>query len=668
MPLSDWLFFVARMVVEASLLVAAAWVVERFASPALQRMAWRAAVVGLLLLVAVEIIGVRDWLWSREATAPFEARNMPAEIGEPASLDLPAGAGDATAEPPTLGARRTGFTWLPLMIWGASSLLFMGRVAYGLARVRVAARFTDIGCAEWPAGLAELCQAIGVQRLRVLSWPSLRTPAAFGFARPTVALPADFQTRWPRSAQDAVLAHELAHLAAHDPVWNLLAEVVAALLFWQPAAWLARRRLREASERAADEVSARLPGGALALAEVLVRCARELPDCGRARGMGIAGDRRKSHLARRVVSLLAGQGATLPLRGSRLWCGRIASAGALGGFLMAPWPGGEGPSVAALLHRTAAGTAPSSAASPVKESPSTDGLGAVGRPIENPPVPPQPSGGGGDTLAPRGQQVRLKTRFVEVTEQGAGELGFDWLFGQSPTNNPGVVTNGSRAALGLPGAETNTNLRVEAWRTTGQAASLSGPQFAALADRLSGTHKGVVTANQTVVALSGKRARIQTTSAMTVVAGVQAQTSKAGSVSVIYQTAPISVGATVEIQPEIVEGGWRLGIVATATEFEGYDDPGTNQFLVSVGGAQPLTAQIPLPHFRIRTVDGEVIARAGETVALRGPMVETVTRTVDKVPILGDIPVLGRLFRRDGKQVDRKRLYVFVSPEEPANP
>ena len=39
------------------------------------------------------------------------------------------------------------------------------------------------------------------------------------------------------------------------------------------------------------------------------------------------------------------------------------------------------------------------------------------------------------------------------------------------------------------------------------------------------------------------------------------------------------------------------------------------------------------------------------------------TRTSDKVPVLADIPRIGRLFRKEGTQTLHKRLYVFVTPE-----
>ena len=52
-----------------------------------------------------------------------------------------------------------------------------------------------------------------------------------------------------------MLAHELAHLAGNDPAWYLLADILAAALWWHPLIWWSRRQLHAQSELAADEAS-----------------------------------------------------------------------------------------------------------------------------------------------------------------------------------------------------------------------------------------------------------------------------------------------------------------------------------------------------------------------------------------------------------------------------
>jgi hypothetical protein len=99
-----------------------------------------------------------------------------------------------------------------------------------------------------------------------------------------------------------MLAHELAHLAAHDPVWSLIADLTAALLWWHPAVWWTRREFHLASELAADEASLVLKDGPAVLAECLLDLGVQLSG-GRALGQfQVSGFR--SHLGRRVQRLV----------------------------------------------------------------------------------------------------------------------------------------------------------------------------------------------------------------------------------------------------------------------------------------------------------------------------------------------------------------------------
>ena len=52
----------------------------------------------------------------------------------------------------------------------------------------------------------------------------------------------------------------------------------------------------------------------------------------------------------------------------------------------------------------------------------------------------------------------------------------------------------------------------------------------------------------------------------------------------------------------------------------------------------------------------------GQTVVLGGLISENVTKTKDKVPLLGDIPLAGRLFRSESSMTQKKNLLIFVTP------
>jgi hypothetical protein len=140
--------------------------------------------------------------------------------------------------------------------------------------------------------------------IRVLLADGLLAPVVFGSLRPAIAVPARFRRDFDPGQQEAVLAHEIAHLAGWDPVWQFLAGLACVLLWWQPMVWWSRRRLRAASEAVADEASLLVPDGPGLLAASLVAVGRRLLRSQRLGWISIEGDGFRSGLGRRVERLM----------------------------------------------------------------------------------------------------------------------------------------------------------------------------------------------------------------------------------------------------------------------------------------------------------------------------------------------------------------------------
>src|SRR5213078_1017372 len=112
---------------------------------------------------------------------------------------------------------------------------------------------------------------LGMRRqIRVFESTQLVSPVAWGILRPAIGLPAGFEKESSLGEQDAMLAHEVAHVAAGDPAWYLLADFLGALLWWHPIVTWARLRLHAASETVADEASLLVLDGPEVLAQSLV--------------------------------------------------------------------------------------------------------------------------------------------------------------------------------------------------------------------------------------------------------------------------------------------------------------------------------------------------------------------------------------------------------------
>ena len=75
-----------------------------------------------------------------------------------------------------------------------------------------------------------------------------------------------------------------------------------------------------------------------------------------------------------------------------------------------------------------------------------------------------------------------------------------------------------------------------------------------------------------------------------------------------------------------------------------------------------MTSVLPLPRFRLRQVTTSAVVWDGQTIVLGGLLSEDVRRLKEKVPILGDIPYLGRFFRSEAFSTAKKNLMIFVTP------
>jgi beta-lactamase regulating signal transducer with metallopeptidase domain len=144
------------------------------------------------------------------------------------------------------------------------------------------------------------------RHIRIIESPKLVSPIAFGFFRPTIGLPLNFRTRFSAAQQEVMLTHELAHLAARDPFWHFVADLVAAMLWWHPGIWWLRRQLQLSSELAADESSLTRTDGPRVLAECLVEVGAQLAQPGVGQ-LPVTGFR--SHLGCRVHRLMQLEGA-----------------------------------------------------------------------------------------------------------------------------------------------------------------------------------------------------------------------------------------------------------------------------------------------------------------------------------------------------------------------
>jgi len=131
-----------------------------------------------------------------------------------------------------------------------------------------------------------------------------------------------------------------------------------------------------------------------------------------------------------------------------------------------------------------------------------------------------------------------------------------------------------------------------------------------------------------------------------------------------------NTGVTLEVEPVVGPDSYTidLNLVPQVVEFEGFINYGSP---IQTTSTNPLTGitttnvitpnVINQPIFSTRKVTTSVSVFDGSTVVLGGLIREDVQKVEDKIPIIGDIPIIGRLFRSSVDQHLKRNLVIFVS-------
>lgn len=222
------------------------------------------------------------------------------------------------------------------------------------------------------------------------------------------------------------------------------------------------------------------------------------------------------------------------------------------------------------------------------------------------------------------RQVAIEARIVEASVDYEKSLGVRWggpLYdervrpGKELFVDLGVERAGSSVGLGVLRGGILLDLELSAMEKSGNGEIISQPK--------------VVTADkETARILKGTEVPYQ-------------ETSKSGATSVSFREASLSLEVTPQITPDN-----KVIMTVRVTK----DEPDYVNALNNV------------PPIRKNEVNAKVRVADGETIVIGGVYSTTQNNVVDKVPFFGDLPYVGRLFRRDVLQEKKSELLVFLTP------
>lgn len=236
----DWTFC-GELFIRSALLLASIEGIRKLAKPLAARYRHAIVLAGFMLLAALPLLSdalpsIRlGALWSRPTRASVTV-----------STDLQIGG------PATPGHHKLPVASLPLLLWlTGTTLALLSPITGRVLLFRAMRTARPLRERSWEALAREVARELQIGAPRLLVMPGSMTPLAFGLLRPVVVLPSECH-HWTDIRKRVVLVHEFTHLRRKDVAWQLFATAVSAAWWFQPLAWIARRRLREESEHACD--------------------------------------------------------------------------------------------------------------------------------------------------------------------------------------------------------------------------------------------------------------------------------------------------------------------------------------------------------------------------------------------------------------------------------
>ena len=265
-----------------------------------------------------------------------------------------------------------------------------------------------------------------------------------------------------------------------------------------------------------------------------------------------------------------------------------------------------------------------------------------------------------DKLDSRRAQVFIESLIVEVSADKAAELGIQWQF-LNPSSSGNSVIGGTN----LPPRGTGSNI-LDA--TTGIAnigtglniglvrsgVSILGADniinLGVLARALETEAGANIKATPNLLTLDNEEARIIIGQNVPFITGQFTGAAGGAAVNPFQTIERKDVGTTLRVRPQVSEGG--------AVRM---------QIFQEVSSVQDVSLAAGLITNR-RAIESNVLVDDGQIVVLGGLIQDTVEGSVSKVPLLGDIPGIGRLFRYDTRKRSKTNLLVFLRPIVIRNP
>jgi len=187
--------------------------------------------------------------------------------------------------------------------WIAVASALLAQLAFSHRRLWRARQCARVAAPTAVAVCQTIAREMGLRTPAFLCTRLVASPCLTGCLRPAILIPVHDDSRGVAVTSD-VLVHELAHLARHDCVWNLLGRLAQSLLFFQPLLWVLVRRIEDVSDDVADDYVVQFGADRRTYAHRLTDLAERFLPTRYEAAAGVGVIRLRSSLGRRVLRIL----------------------------------------------------------------------------------------------------------------------------------------------------------------------------------------------------------------------------------------------------------------------------------------------------------------------------------------------------------------------------
>lgn len=228
------------------------------------------------------------------------------------------------------------------------------------------------------------------------------------------------------------------------------------------------------------------------------------------------------------------------------------------------------------------------------------------------------------------EQVMIETLIVEATLDSTTKLGVEWKFTQDSVAGTNATGSGGVNFGQQSAAVTGSGFRY----------TVAGANFEAFVNALKTDSKFEVLSTPRIFTSNNTQAEINISQSVPYVLSTREDANGNLTFNYAFQ----DVGIVLTVTPRITANGFvTMDVSQTANDLQGF-------------------TSFNAPIVNQRQAQTTVSVKDGETVILGGIIRTTVNSTVRKVPLLGDIPILGNLFRSTERTRAKTELLVFLTP------